>query len=100
VPLVLSLLGLAAAIVLPWAIFGASGRTASVLGFLSGSILTPFAPAAWWAGLHYEHRCAKLGFAPAATGRAGRCLGMAATTALALEGSILAFLHALRHLSG
>lgn len=98
VPLVLALLGFAGAAVLPWAVFWASGRTAVVLGFLAGSILTPFGPAAWWAGLHYEHRCARLGFAPGAIGRTGRFLGMLATTALALEGSLLAFLHALRQL--
>jgi hypothetical protein len=98
VPVVFALLGLTAAIVLPWATFAALGKTAKVLGFLSGALLTPFAPAAWWAGLHYEHRCARLGFAPSIVGRAGRALGMVATSLLSLEGSVLAFLNALRHL--
>jgi hypothetical protein len=99
-PLVFALLGVAAAIVLPWAVFGAAGRTAPVLGYLAGAVLLPFAPAAWWAGRHYEDRCAALGYRPAGSGRTGRLLGLVATSALALEGSALAFLQAISRLSG
>lgn len=98
-PVVLGLLGLAACAVLPVAVFMELGRIPSILAYLLGAILLPFAPLSWLAGRHYEDRCVDLGFRPAPLGRSGRLLGMAVTILISLEGSVLAFVAAIRLIS-
>ncbi|HLF93717.1 MAG TPA: hypothetical protein VJB14_09645, partial [Planctomycetota bacterium] len=74
-------------------------RIATIFAYLAGAILLPFAPLAWFAGRRYEDRCIDLGFKPAAMGRTGGRLGMAVTILIALEGSVLAFVAAIRLIS-
>lgn len=98
-PVVLGLLGLAACALLPVAVFVPLGRILTIMAYLAGAILLPFAPVAWLAGRRYEDRCIDLGFKPAPPGRAGRLLGMAVTILISLEGSVLAFVAAIRLIS-
>lgn len=100
VPLVFGLLGLGAAAILPLSAVVAWSRVAYGLLLLAAAVLLPFAPFAWWTGLHYERRCAELGFRPAPSGRLGRLCGLLVTLLLAAEGSALLFLAALRRLQG
>lgn len=99
VPVVLALLGLAACALLPVAAFLSLHRIATIFAYLAGAILLPFAPLAWLTGRRYEDRCIDLGFKPAAMGRTGGRLGMAVTILVALEGSVLAFVAAIRLIS-
>ncbi len=98
-PVVFALLGLAACALLPVAAFLTLHRIATIFAYLAGATLLPFAPLAWFAGRRYEDRCIDLGFKPAASGRNGRILGMAVTILIALEGSVLAFVAAIRLIS-
>jgi hypothetical protein len=98
-PIIFGLLGLAACAILPVAAFMQLDRIVSIMAYLAGAILLPFAPLAWFAGRRYEDRCIDLGFHPASAGRAGRILGMTVTILISLEGSILAFLAAIRLIS-
>jgi hypothetical protein len=98
-PIVFALHGLVACVILPVAAFMHLDRTVSIMAYLAGAILLPFAPLAWFAGRRYEDRCIDLGFQPAGSGRAGRLLGMIVTILISLEGSILAFAAAVRLIS-
>lgn len=99
VPVVFALLGLLACALLPIAAFLPADRIVVILAYLAGALLLPFAPLAWLTGRHYEDRCVDLGFKPAALGRSGRLLGMAVTILISLEGSLLAFVAAIRLIS-
>jgi hypothetical protein len=70
-------------------------RILTILAFLVGAVLLPYAPLAWLLGRRYEDRCIDLGYRPAALGRVGRILGTAVTMLLALEGALIALLAAL-----
>lgn len=98
-PLVLGLLGVVACAVLPVAAFVKLERIVTIMAYLVGAILLPLAPLSWYAGRRYEDRCIDLGFRPSTLGRVGRLLGMTVTILISLEGSVLAFLAAVRLIS-
>jgi hypothetical protein len=75
--------------------FASMDRILTILSFLVGAVLLPYAPLAWLTGRRYEDRCIELGYRPAALGRTGRLLGTVATMLLALEGAGAALLAAL-----
>lgn len=95
VPVAFGLLGLAAAVLLPVAMFAPMNRILTIVAFLLGGALLPYAPLAWFTGRRYEDRCIDLGYRPASSGRLGRLLGTAVTIVLALEGAVAALLTAL-----
>ena len=99
-PVLLALLGVLACIVLPMAVFMELGRILSIMAYLAGSLLLPLAPISWYLGRRYEDRCIDLGYKPANFGKVGRVMGMTVTILISLEGSVLAFLAALRLISG
>jgi hypothetical protein len=99
VPVIFALLGLAGGVVFGILKYLPMDRLTSILANIAGAILIPFGPGAWLAGLRYENRCIHLGFKPASVGRTGRILGAVITFLLALGGSALAVLEAVRRIT-
>lgn len=95
VPVTFALLGLAAAALLPAAMYASMNRILTLLAYLVGGILIPYGPLAWWTGRRYEERCIDLGYKPASSGRLGRLLGTSVTMLLAIEGMVAALQAAL-----
>jgi hypothetical protein len=99
VPLVFSLLGLAACLALPLAVHFQEHRVLGILGPLAAAVLAPFAPFAWLAGLRHEERCRDLNLIPSGRARAGRLLGAIATFVLVFNISMIALIAVVLRLS-
>ena len=98
-PIAFALHGAAACVLIAVAMAVPLNGVAGILVSLASAILIPFGPLAWLAGFRYESRCIDLGFRPDPLGRTGRILGTVVTILLAVEGSALAVLAAIRLIS-